>query len=363
VPRDGGVVLSLTRLRAVGPVDPASGQLDAAAGATLADVQSAAAAAGWRFPLDFGARDRATVGGMVATNAGGVHAMAHGTMRRRVVGIEAVLADGSVVRRMLGLTKDNTGYDLAGLLCGSEGTLAVVCGARLQLARTPREVVVALVELATLDDALAAAATVSTLPGAEAVELMAGECLDGDAAATLLVECVGEVDPSPALAAALDACRGVTATSVATDAARRRALWDVRDGVPEAILRRGVPVKVDIAVPPRSLGELLDRVGPVVAEVAPDAHVWRFGHAADGNVHVNVTGIDARSPLAEAVEEAVLRLAVECGGTISAEHGVGVAKARWLGLSRSDEERAAFAALKQALDPRGLMNPGVLGLP
>jgi FAD/FMN-containing dehydrogenase len=123
-----------------------------------------------------------------------------------------------------------------------------------------------------------------------------------------------------------------------------------------------VPVKVDVAVPPRRLGEFLPRVVEVVAEIAPDAKVWRFGHVADGNIHVNVTGIDAFASLADEVEEAVLRLAVSCGGTISAEHGVGRAKARWLALSRSPEELAVLAAIKAGLDPRGIMNPGVLGL-
>jgi FAD/FMN-containing dehydrogenase len=362
VPRGGGVVVSCTRLAEVGDIDEASGQLEAGAGATLAGLHAATAGTPWRFPVDFGARERATVGGMVATNAGGVHAMAHGTMRRRVVGIEAVLADGSVVRRMLGLAKDNTGYDLAGLLCGSEGTLGVVTAARLQLARRPREVVAALVGFADLPAALAAARAVAALPGTEAIELIAAECLDDPASDTLLVECVGDVDPSPTLAAALERCSGVVSTSVATDPARRRSLWEVRDGVPEAILRTGVPVKVDVAVPVRELGHFLDAVGPAVAEVAPGAKVWRFGHAADGNVHVNVTGVDAHGEVADRVEEAVLRLAVACGGTISAEHGVGVAKARWLGLSRSPEELAACRAIKRALDPSGMLNPGVLGL-
>jgi FAD/FMN-containing dehydrogenase len=359
------VVVSLVRLGAVGSIDDASGQVDVGAGVTLAEVHAAVAGTPWRFPLDFGARDRATVGGMVATNAGGVHAMAHGTMRRRVVGIEAALADGSVVRRMLGLTKDNTGYDLAGLLAGSEGTLGIVCSARLQLAPRPAFVVCALVRLSDLESALAAARAVAPLGSTEAVELIAPECLDdpdGSGSPVLLVECAGAVDPSDELAATLERCDGVVEVAVATDAARQRALWAIRDGVPEAILRTGVPVKVDVAVPPRRLGEFLPRVVEVVAEIAPDAKVWRFGHVADGNIHVNVTGIDAFASLADEVEEAVLRLAVSCGGTISAEHGVGRAKARWLALSRSPEELAALAAIKAGLDPRWIMNPGVLGL-
>jgi FAD/FMN-containing dehydrogenase len=332
------------------------------AGVTLAAVHAAAASAGRRFPLDFGARDSATVGGMVATNAGGVHALRHGMMRRRVVGLEWVGADGTVVRRMLGLVKDNTGYDLTGLMCGSEGTLGIVTAARLQLEPDPRFVVTALVEAASIDAALAAAAACRRVRSVEAVEFMAAECRPGSAGPSLLVECASDHDPLEDLGAVLDGCEGIGSTQVATDGPRRQALWAVRDGIPAAILRAGVPIKVDVAVPVPALGPFLAAVSPLVTAVAADAKVWRFGHAGDGNIHVNVTGCDPHGPVADAVEEAVLRLAVDHGGTISAEHGVGMAKTRWLSLSRSAAELDALAAIKAALDPTSVFNPGVLGL-
>lgn len=361
VPRGGEVVISLRRLDSIGPLDPVGGQLDAGAGVTLAAVQGAAAGAGWRFPLDFGARDSATVGGMVATNAGGVHAMAHGMMRAQVKGLEWVGADGGVVRRMLGLVKDNTGYDLAGLMCGSEGTLGIVTAARLQLDRRPAFVVTALVECDTIEAALAAAIACRGIPSIEAIEFMGPECVESGHP-QLLVECGSDHDPLDQLAEVLSSCPGIRSTSVAADGPRRQALWDQRDGIPEAILRVGVPIKVDVAVALGQLGPFLDAVGPTVAAVAPGASVWRFGHAADGNIHVNATGCQPHGPVADAVEQAVLQLAVDHGGTISAEHGVGMAKARWLGMSRTPTEIAAFAAIKAALDPTGMFNPGVLGL-
>jgi len=359
VPRAGEVVVSLGRLRGVS-VDAVAGTVLAGAGTTLAEVHAACDGTGWRFPLDFGARDRATVGGMVATNAGGVHAMRHGTMRARLAGLEAVLPDGRILRRTLGLTKDSTGYDLTGLLCGSEGTLAVVTAALLRLAPEPAWTTAALVRLGSLPEAVALAAALARVPSVEAVELMAPECL-GDA--TVLVAAAAWADPTPDVADVVDAARGVRQSEVAVDPVRRAALWAVRDGVPETILRTGVPIKLDVAVPPPALATFLDEVVPAVAAVAPDARVWRFGHAADGNIHVNVTGVDPQDEGATAIEDAVLRLAVAHGGTIAAEHGIGVAKVPWLPLSRTAEELRTFAALKGALDPAGILNPGVLGLP
>ena len=156
VPQHGEIVLSLRRLDGLGPVDAAAAQVTAGAGVTLARLQAHARAAGWEYGVDLGARDSATVGGTVATNAGGVHVLRYGSTRRQVVGVQAVLADGSVIDRLDGLEKDNTGYDLGGLLCGSEGTLAVVTAARLRLVPRPRHVVVALLAFDGVDDALAA---------------------------------------------------------------------------------------------------------------------------------------------------------------------------------------------------------------
>ncbi|MDQ3934407.1 MAG: FAD-binding oxidoreductase, partial [Actinomycetota bacterium] len=171
-----------------------------------------------------------------------------------------------------------------------------------------------------------------------------------------LIECGSVADPLPELAEALDSA-GLDRAVVAGDAGSRERLWRLREAQTEAISAVGIPHKLDVGVPLDRLGEFAERVTGLVGEIDPAARTILFGHLGDGNVHVNVLGLD---PGDERADEAVLRLAAECGGTISAEHGVGVAKARWLSLARSDEEIAAMRALKRALDPEGLLNPGTV---
>jgi FAD/FMN-containing dehydrogenase len=172
----------------------------------------------------------------------------------------------------------------------------------------------------------------------------------------VLLECAATSDPTDELAAAL-AAAGIEDAVMATDSAERARLWRFREGHAEAISAVGIPHKLDIGVPLARLAEFAARVPDEVQGVAPDARVIVFGHLGDGNVHVNVLGPE---PGDHAADEAVLRLAAACGGTISAEHGVGVAKARWLELTRSPGELRAMAAIKRALDPDGLLNPGAV---
>ena len=359
VPRGGEVLLSTSRLSLIDDLDAVTGQIDVGAGTTLAAVHERLAGTSWRFPIDFGSRDRATVGGMVSTNAGGVLAMRHGTMSSRLGGLEAVLADGSVIRRMLGLIKDGTGYDLGALLTGAEGTLGVVTAARLRLASVPRHRVTALIGCATLDEAIDLCRAALSVVSVESLELMAPECVP-TGSATVLLDCAADDDPTEELAALVERAVGVVDVAVASDSVRRAELWAVRDAIPEAVLARGVPLKLDVAVPWPGFARFHHEVVRVVVAIAPDATVWRFGHAGDGNVHVNVTGVDPDDPLAHTIEDRVLRLAVACGGTIAAEHGIGIAKREWLGATRSPTEIAAFRRIKQALDPGGTLNPGVI---
>lgn len=360
VPLGGEVVLSLRRLSSVGPVDDASAQVTAGAGATLADVQAAAATAGLAFGVDLAARDTATIGGMVATNAGGLHFVRHRGMRQQVVGVEAVLGDGSVVSRMSGVEKDNTGYDLAGLLCGSEGTLGVVTAVRLRLVARVAERVTALAGFASMAAALEGLAALRRVVQLEAAEVVFADGVDivrrhaglpapltAEAPVLLLVEWAGD---DPSLLAAADPVDA----AVATDPVRSASLWRYREAHTEAVSALGVPHKLDVTVPLAAMPAFVDDVRALV----DPAHVLvLFGHVADGNLHVNVVG---PPPDDETVDEAVLRLVAAAGGSISAEHGIGTAKRRWLHLSRTPAEIAAFRALKQALDPAGILNPGVL---
>ncbi len=364
------VVLSTRRLRDLGQVDEIAGELTTGAGVTLAELRDRARSAGWDFGVDMGSRDSATVGGMVATNAGGVNVLRHGSMRHQIVGYEAVLADGSVIRRLPGLVKDNTGYPLAALLAGSEGTLAVITRARLRLvAPLPRRVV----GLLAVDDAGQAAAFAAQLRRSLA-SLTAAELFDDDGMRVvlahtggeapfrerhpryLLVECASAVDPTDELVEAMAALPSRDAVAAGDEGGRNR-LWTLREGHTESLSAEGVPHKLDVSVPIGRIGEFDVAVREAIRSVAPEARIFIYGHVGDGNLHVNVLGPDPDDP---AVDDAVLALAIEFGGAVSAEHGIGVAKVDWLERDRGAADVAAMRAIKRALDPANLLNPGVL---
>jgi FAD/FMN-containing dehydrogenase len=371
VPLAGEVVLSLRRLAGVTDVDPLGGQLSAGAGTTVADVQAAAAAAGWAYGVDLASRDSATMGGTIATNAGGLQVLRHGSTRAQLVGFEAVLGRGETVSHMGGLMKDNTGYDLGALLCGSEGTLGVVTAARVRLVPQSPERVTSIVAFSSTAAAVDAASLLRRfLPELQSLELFFQPGLDlvcrstgapgpflGEHRAYLLAEAAAQSDPMPALAAVLDSVAGVEDVAVATDSARRAQLWRYREGHTEAINTLGAPHKLDVTLPAPRLAAFLDHVGDVVRGADPNATTWLFGHVGDGNVHVNVTGVE---PDDLSVDDRVMHYVAELGGSISSEHGIGTAKRTWLHLNRTDAELAAFRRLKTALDPAGILNPNVL---
>ena len=371
VPLGGEVVVSLARLNGLAPVDHLAGQVTAGAGVTLATLAAHAAAAGLAFGVDIGSRDSATVGGMVATNAGGLHVVRHGAMRAQLLGVDAVLGTGARISRMGGLVKDNTGYDLAQLLCGSEGTLGIVTAARLRLVAPPVHVVTALVGISTVGAAVTLAADLRrTLPDVDALELMTGPSLRlvadflavpqpvaPDAGAYLLVEVGAAADPTDALAEAVAGRAGVLDAAVATERADRARLWRWREAHSEAGAPLGVVHKLDVTLPAAELAGFCDEVTERVAAARPGATTLLFGHVGDGNVHVNVVGPPADD---EGVDDLVLALVVERGGSISAEHGIGTLKRRWLERDRSPAEVAAMRAVKAALDPDGILNPGAL---
>jgi FAD/FMN-containing dehydrogenase len=366
------IVLSTVRLTGLEPVDTAAAQVTAGAGVSLARLQAAAAGAGLAFPVDLAARDTATVGGMVATNAGGVHVMRYGSMRAQVIGAEAVLADGSVLSRLSGLVKDNTGYDLSQLLVGSEGTLGIITAVRLRLVAAQPERVVALVGVDGTAGALALIDVMRRrVEGLQAAELFFDEGLalvrehgrlpaplPQGFPAYLVVECGGMGDPSESLFEVLaEVDLPEAATAVATDSAGRAGLWAYREHHTEAISALGVPHKLDVTLPQARLAEFEVAVRQVVAERAPGSKLVLFGHVGDGNLHVNIVG---PPPEDESIDEAVLRLVADMSGSISAEHGIGRAKTHWLELSRTAAELAAMRAVKSALDPAGMLNPGVI---
>jgi FAD/FMN-containing dehydrogenase len=363
------VLLVTTRLAELSAVSPAARQVTAGAGVRLAALAAHARAAGLEFGVDLAARESATVGGMVATNAGGIRVVRYGSMREQVAGVEAVLADGRIISRLDGLAKDSTGYDLGHLLAGSEGTLAVITRLRLRLvAPQPGRAVAFIAVRDTADAVELLAALRARLAGVSAAELcfatglaLVGRYLGvpvplaGAGGAYVLIEIADQADPLDDLLAALQACDQVLDATVASSAAERARLWQLREAHTEAISAAGVPVKLDVSVPAGRLAELVGLLPDAVAAVAEAAELVIFGHLAEANLHVNVLHADA-----EAATAAVLALVARLGGSISSEHGIGRAKARWLGLSRSQAEIDVMRAVKAALDPLGLLNPGVL---
>jgi FAD/FMN-containing dehydrogenase len=370
VPRGGELVLSLTRLGTLGEVDVVAGQVTAGAGVTLEALQRHARASGLAFGVDHGARSGASIGGMIATDAGGVQVLRHGTMRAQVTGLEAVLADGRVVRRLAGLLKDTAGYNLPQLLIGSEGTLGVVTAARLRLVPALPRAVTALVAVPGTEAAVQLMCDLRARAASlQAVEVFYGEgmklvCEHRDLSPPfaedhdvyVLAECAAQDDPLEDLAGAIEDAL-VLDVAVADDTARRAALWDYRDLQNEAVGAAGVPHKLDVTVPLAALASFERRVRDVIEQAAPGARTILWGHLGDGNFHVNVLGPE---PDDYRCDEAVLRLVAEIGGSISAEHGVGVAKRRWLGLTRSPSEIETMRALKATLDPHGILNPGAV---
>ena len=369
------VILSTRRLQRCDPVDEVSGQVCVGAGVSLGDVQRHAQAAGWEYGVDLAARDAATIGGTVATNAGGIHVVAYGMTRAQVVGVEAALArpEPTLIEHMSGLAKDNTGYDLAGLLTGSEGTLAIITAVRLRLQQPSGRTSLALVGASSYAEAMRLMGDV-VMPGHS---IKSAEVLDRNGLETamqlhslpwplarqhpvaLLVEVIDGGDGSGLSAEVLDD-RDV---ALALGAADQRRLWTYRESQSEAFsalaARRHLPAahKLDISIPMARLAECCDVItARLTAESSVESFAV-FGHLGDGNIHVEMVGPADDDHRAD---EAVLELVGRYGGSVSAEHGIGRVKARWLPVSRSAEEIAVMRATKAAWDPAGVLNPGVL---
>jgi len=374
VPRSDEVVLSTQRLTSL-TIDAAQGEAVAGSGVVLEPLRDAAQAHGWDVGVDLASRGSCTVGGMVATNAGGQHVLRYGSMVDQILGVEAVLANGTVVGRVPALRKDNTGYRWSGILAGSEGTLGVITRLHLRLvARRPARAV-ALVGLADLTAAVALAGrlrrTIADLQGlevvfADGIDLVRAHTglpapLSEAAPVALLVEVAGPAGSDPILLGeltdALAAAPEVLDSALATDEVSASRLWRYRDSLTEAINAVGIPHKLDVSLPFDHLAEFAARVVPLVSSLAEKVRTILFGHLGDGNLHVNVLGLP---PDDSTVDDAVLDLVLRLSGSISAEHGIGVAKRDALARSRPAAELDEMRAIKAALDPTGILNPGVI---
>jgi FAD/FMN-containing dehydrogenase len=380
------VVLSLGRMRAVRDVDAVAGTVTVDAGVVLADVQAAAEQAGRLFPMSLGSEGSCTIGGNVATNAGGTAVLRYGMTRELVLGLEVVLPDGRVWDGLRGLRKDNTGYDLTQLFVGSEGTLGVITGAVLRLfPATPRHATawVAVPSVAAAVSLLAVAqqragAHLSTfeIANRQALELVlahlpgASDPLAGPSDWYVLVELAGAESDS-GLDEALEAVLGAAVeadlagdAAVAGSPAQRSALWALREGISEAQKVEGATLKHDVTLPIARLADWASAMGPRLERVLPGVRPVTYGHVGDGNLHYNVSapvGRDDELRAAAAdISTAVHDSVAAAHGSISAEHGLGRTKAAAGASYKSDVEVDLMRAVKQALDPGGLMNPGVL---
>jgi glycolate oxidase subunit GlcD len=364
----GSVVLSLERLDRIGPVDAGNLRLAAGAGARTADVQAAALAAGLFYPPDPASLERSTIGGNVATNAGGPRCFKYGVTADHVLALEAVTADGRVFRTGAATRKNTAGPRLAQLLVGSEGTLAVVTEATLRLVAAPAARLAATARFASAEQAgEAVAAIVASGLVPSALELLDRTCLEliaaPPAAAMLLVELDGpdadRVASELAQVARVLREAGADALETAADPAAVEELWRARRALSPAFAT-AAPDSLfqDVCVPPAAIPEALRRIAAVA-----DRHglaVPVFGHAGDGNLHPSVL-YDAgagESAAAHAAEADVLRVALELGGTISAEHGVGLLKRPFLAAAVDPVALELMRAVKTALDPLGILNPG-----
>ncbi|ACL60026.1 FAD-binding oxidoreductase [Methylobacterium nodulans] len=368
------VVLSLMRMNAIRAVDPVGLTLTAEAGCVLKAAQDAAADVNRLLPVSFAAEGSAMVGGVIATNAGGLNVVRYGMTRGNVLGLEVVLGDGTVVDGLRALCKDNAGYDWKQLFIGSEGTLGIVTAAVLRLTARPRHVATALLAVPDPQAALRLFTLAQDELGdaIQAFELISGLSLDlvarhgglrnplGPAGWYLLVEAASSL---PSLR---EAAEGVLATALeqgdavdgvlAESSQQAAGLWALREGITEAEAKEGRGVKHDVSVPITAIPAFLEAAGRALAADLPGARANAFGHMGDGNIHYNV--LAAPGQTSEAINQLVHGVVEDFGGSISAEHGIGQYRVTELVRHRRPGEIALARRIKAALDPDGLLNPG-----
>lgn len=380
------VILSLERMAAIRSIDASGYTMQVDAGATLQAVRDAAEAADRLFPLSLGAQGTCQIGGNAATNAGGINVVRHGMARDLILGLEVVLPDGSLWSGMSGLRKDNRGYDLKQLFIGSEGTLGIITGVELKLFPLPRRTETAYLGLRSFADAMElfarARQTCSDL--ITAFEVIGAECMpmarliDPDlivpVSANLPVHVLLECASSEAidlralvetlLAEAMEA--GLVADAVlATSSGQARAFWKIREGLVEGQARQGFHVRTDLSVRLPQVPALIEKARAYVAAHHRGWQPLAYGHAGDGNVHFNAlppAGLDPASARAEGavLARGLYALTDAMGGSVSAEHGVGRTRRDTVWPALTDAHRRLVLALKSALDPDNIMNPGCL---
>ena len=367
----------MTRMRAIEEVDADASTMTVQAGATMQSIQEAADAAGLLWPLDIGSRGTCAIGGNISTNAGGVRVLRYGMTRDLVRGLEVVLADGTVLPMLTKLQKNNTGTDLKQLFIGTEGTLGVITRAVLRLFPKPASVCTAFLELPDFPAVLAFLARARTGLGGNlsAFEVLWPEFypyatsatgrpgpLPNTRAMNVLIESMGtdagrdDAQFAALIETALEDSVVIDAV-IAQSGRQTQDIWDIRDSVAEFARVFGPAVSFDVSVATGRMQELVDVGRAALDRVDPGVPAMWFGHVADSNMHINVA-YRADGPGKPAIEEAIYGVVRDFGGSVSAEHGIGLLKKPYLGYSRSPEEMAVMRGLKGLLDSKGILNVG-----
>jgi len=375
------IVISLERMNGIEPVDHINRTLTVQAGVPLQKVHEAAEDAGLLFPLDLGARGSCTIGGNISTNAGGNAVIRYGMMREQLLGVEAVLADGSIISSLNGVIKNNAGYDLKQLFVGSEGTLGIVTRAVLRLRPLPRTCNTALLAierfehvaklLRDMDSALGGTLSAYEVMWNDFYALLAGDDSKHNQPLStthpfyVLLESTGgnlESDKSRFEGALEEAFESelIADAVIAQSKQQRQSLWAIRDDIERLNHKLSRPILFDVSL---GIGQMEDFVVEVREQLTrrwPDTHMVAFGHLGDGNIHLALTIGSHEPSQVHAVETIVYEALEQRSGVISAEHGIGLDKREYLEHSRSKAEIALMKTLKKALDPKGILNPGVI---
>ncbi|WP_428376276.1 FAD-binding oxidoreductase [Lichenicoccus sp.] len=378
LPIAGGIALSLERLVGVEEIDPAAATITVRAGTPLETVQQAAADEGYLMPLDLGARGSCAIGGNLATNAGGNRVLRYGMARELVLGLEVVLPDGTIMTSLNKMLKNNAGYDLRQLFIGSEGTLGIITRAVLRLFPQPACVSAAMCGVGSYEQVLALLHAARRELGAQlsAFEVMWPDYWDvvtgisgvrnplaGRHAFYVLVETHGSdaaIDPERFqswLERQAEAGLAEDA-AVAQSLAEMQAFWRTRDAAGEFVQLLGMHEAFDIGLPVGAIDAFAQGCRRALEQRLPGVVALFYGHIADGNLHIVACLPGAVPPPKEAIQAAVYETVQQFGGTVSAEHGIGLSKKRWLPFTRNPVELALMRTIKHALDPRNLLNPG-----
>ena len=387
IPFDAEILISLKRMRKIQAISPHDGSMTLEAGVTLQEAQDAARQAGYLFPLSIGSEGSCQIGGAISTNAGGVNVLRYGNMRAMVLGLEVVTPDGEIWNGLKSLRKDNTGYDLKQLFIGGEGTLGIITRAVLKIFPYPENITTALIDVASPQDAIDLLTKAQKATGglATSFELMSRQCMD------LVVKNIpGINDPmdkahpwyvlmefsssgsqnlrpsvEDMLAKALEANLIINAVIADSDQ-QAQDLWRIRHSISEANKAEGRGVRHDVSVPTSAIPAFLKEADAAIEQIAPEARVVAFGHIGDGNIHYNLAPSPALDDTPknnlddkrETIENRVYDIITRLGGSISAEHGVGRHKRDAIAMRKDPIELSMMRAVKTALDPNGIMNPG-----